>query len=73
MFYVSIHPNGHLLNFFDVKSNLLIGSHYIPEKVKSAQVLSPDEVVVYCEKSVIILRKYSGNSCSFSVYSRRAI
>ncbi|MBO7223727.1 MAG: hypothetical protein J6V70_06310 [Kiritimatiellae bacterium] len=72
MFYVCVH-NGHLINFFDVKSNLLVGSHYIPENVKSAQVLSPTEVVVYCEKSVIVLKKYNGNGYSFYVYSKRVI
>lgn len=72
MFYATVH-NGHYINFYDVKSNLMVGSHYIPENVKSVQVISQNEVVVYCEKSVIVLKRYNGNAVSFSVYSRRAI
>lgn len=69
--YVVVQSDGRTIAIHDAKTGIAISFNYIPEKIKSTQVLSKDEIVVYCEKSVIILRRYSPTSRNFSIYSRR--
>lgn len=69
--YVVIQRDKRTIAIHDAKTGVALTFNYIPEDIKSAQVLSKDEIVVYCEKSVIILRRYSPTSRNFSIYSRR--
>lgn len=71
--YIVVQQDGRTIAIHDAKTGVATSFNYIPEKIKSAQVLSPNEIVVYCEKSVIILRRYSPNSRNFSIYSRRQL
>lgn len=71
--FINIQRDNRTLAIHDSKSGIVLSYNYIPENIVSAQVLSNDEIVVNCEKSVIILRRNSPRSHNFSIYQRRFI
>jgi hypothetical protein len=73
MIYATLMRDGKNVGIYDTKSGSLLSITYVPEKLKSVQVVSQMEIVAYCEKAVYVLRRNSPTSNGFSIYMRRPI